>query len=133
MSIRFNNDAELPDDMVLSEALESLDPASVDPNYWFRFRGWVMTGAAAELARRRLMAELTVGDVLNSWSRAVLPTALLAAAMAGLMLMQPTEAPVETAIALEELLVSEIRAETVPLLLSRDAGEGIVAFARDEF
>jgi hypothetical protein len=137
MSSRFNGDANpseaLAVDRDLKEAFQSLDPASHDPNYWFRFRGWVMTDAARELARRRLMADLTVADVLNSWSRTVLPTALLAAAMAGVMLMRTAEPPVETAIGLEELLVSELPAETVPVLLSADAAAGIVAFASDEY
>jgi hypothetical protein len=137
MSSRFNGDAgkseALGANRDLREALHSLDPASIDPNYWLRFRGWVMTDAARELARRRLMAELTVADVLNSWSRTVLPTALLAAAMAGVMLMRTPEPPVEIAIGLEELLVSELPAETVPVLLSADADAGIVAFASDEF
>lgn len=79
---------ELGRDMVVAEALESLDPASLDPNYWFRFHGRVMAGAESELSRRRMLANLTVVDVLASWSRTVVPTAMLAAAVAALMLMQ---------------------------------------------
>ena len=44
---------DLGEDMVLVEALRSLDPATGDANYWLRFRNWVMSDAAAELARRR--------------------------------------------------------------------------------
>jgi hypothetical protein len=119
-------------DMALAEALGALDPSSRDPNYWLRFRGWVVTGASRELARRRLMAELTVGDVLTSWARMVVPTAVLAAAMAGMMLMRGggvTEHP----IGVEELLVSDIPRETVPVLLSPDAATGVVAFASEIF
>ena len=73
--------------MLRAAALEASDPAYADTNDWFRCRSWVMTGAARELARRRVMADLTVGDVLTSWARAVVPTAVLAAVMAGIMLM----------------------------------------------
>ena len=68
--------------MFAAAALAVLDPASHDPNYWFRFRSWVMSGAARELSRRRLVARLTVGDVLESWARALVPTAALVAALA---------------------------------------------------
>ena len=75
-------------DREVEEALAALDPRHRDPNYWFRFRAWVMSGAARELARRRLMAQLTVGDVMESWARAVIPTAMLAAVLAGLILIR---------------------------------------------
>ena len=38
----------------LAVQLRSLDPSQGDPSYWVRFRNWVMTDAASELARRRL-------------------------------------------------------------------------------
>jgi hypothetical protein len=137
MSNRFDRSSgpsdELGRDLVLAEALAALDPATEDPNYWFRFRGWVMTGAGGELARRRLMAELTVGDVLNSWSRTVVPTALLAAAMAGIMLVRSGDDPTARHIGVEELLVSEISSETVAALMSDDDTEGAVMFASDDF
>jgi len=103
----------------LSKALESLDPATEDPNYWVRFRGWVLTGAARELARRRLVAQLTVGDVMTSWARMVVPTAVLAAALAGVLLIraEATTTP----------------QEAVPLLLAPDATEGVVALAAEIF
>ena len=115
-------------DVRLSRALESLDPATEDPNYWFRFRGWVMTGAARELARRRFVAQLTVGDVMNSWARMVVPTAVLAAAVAGLLLVRAEATTNPLPMGLEELLVSEIPDETVPLL-PPEGTAGVVAFA----
>jgi hypothetical protein len=124
---------ELGRDMVLAEAFDGLDPATGDPNYWLRFRGWVMTGAAGELARRRLMAQLTVGDVLTSWARTVVPTAVLAAALAGLLMLRSTEPNGPDFIGLEELLVSEIPGETVPVLLTPEGTEGVVAFAAEIF
>ena len=120
-------------DRVVENALGALDPASHDPNYWFRFRGWVMSGATGELARRRLIADLTVGDVLTSWARTVLPTALLAAAVAGLMMMRAEAPATQQWVGVEELLVSEIPTETVPVLLSTDEAAGVVRFASEIF
>jgi len=119
-------------DSRLSEALAVLDPASGDRAYWMRFRGWVMTGAARELARRRLVAELTVGDVVESWARAVLPTALLAATLAGLVLArgQGLELP---PLSVEELLTSEIEGEPLHILLSAEAPGDVVTFAAEVF
>jgi hypothetical protein len=124
---------ELRRDMMLAEALASLDPASTDPNYWFRFRHWVLAGAGRELSRRRLMQELTVGDVLTAWARTLIPTAALAAGVAAVMLMRASAAPMEQQrpIGVEELLVSDLPLETVPVLLSPEAAVGFVAFASD--
>jgi len=124
---------ELGRDVVLAEALQALDPASEDPNYWFRFRGWVMSGAALELAQRRLMAELTIGEVMTSWARALVPTAALAASVAAFILMRAaTPVPMQP-VGLEELLVSDVPVETQPVFLSPDAAAGIVAFASDVY
>ena len=124
---------ELGRDMVLAEALQALDPASDDPNYWLRFRSWVMTEAASELARRRMVVELTVEDVLASWSRAVLPVAMAAAVAAIAFIRSPDvdAPPVVSAVGVEELLVVEVPEETQPVLLSPDAASGVVAFASD--
>ena len=126
---------ELGRDMMLAEALQALDPASHDPNYWLRFRSWVMTEAGSELARRRMVVELTVEDVLASWSRAVLPVAMAAAVAAIAFMRSPEveEQPVATAVGVEELLVVEVPEETQPVLLSPDAASGIVAFASDVY
>ena len=123
-------------DTELSAALEALDPAQDDPNYWLRFRGSVLERATLELARRRMVARLTVQDVMSSWSKTLVPTALMAAAVAALTLFpgeEPALAEALTVDELEELLVAEIPAETQPVLLSPDAAAGIVAFASDEF
>jgi hypothetical protein len=120
-------------DMELAAALQSLDPASRDPNYWLRFRSLVTSGAARELARRRLMAQLTVGDVLSSWARTVVPTAVLAAAIASLLLMRASAPPTPQPMGLEELLVSDIPGETVPVLLAPESNAGVVDFASEIF
>ena len=94
-------------DVRLSKAMQSLDPATDDPNYWFRFRSWVMTGAARELARRRLIAPVTVGDVMTSWARMVVPTAVLAAALAGVLLIRAEAATNLQPMELEETAANE--------------------------
>jgi len=123
---------ELGQDEELAQALGLLDPAQQDPNYWFRFRSWVLSNAAPELARRRLMHELTVADVMSSWARAVVSTAALAAALAGLLLVRGADAPALQPIDVEELLVSEVEGETIPILLAPEAN-GAVAFASEIF
>ena len=122
---------EIGRDPMLADALLSLDPASADPNYWFRFRGWVMSGAARELAQRRLMAELTIGEVMTSWARTLVPTAALAAAVAAFVLIRATTPAPTQHVGLEELLVTDVPVETQPVFLSPDAAAGIVAFASD--
>jgi hypothetical protein len=118
---------------MLADALLSLDPASTDPNYWFRFRGWVMSGAARELAQRRLMAELTIGEVMTSWARTLVPTAALAAAVAAFVLIRATTPAPTQHVGLEELLVTDVPVETQPVFLSPDGAAGIVAFASDVY
>ena len=117
-------------DRDLAEALLLLDPASRDPNYWLRFRTWVMNGATLELARRRMMAQLTVGDVVHSWARALVPTALLAAVLAGILLWRVGSLPPMT---VEELLVSEIQGETIPVMASPARSFEAVTFASEAF
>jgi hypothetical protein len=121
---------ELGQDAELSQALSLLDPATSDPKYWLRFRTWVMSGAVRELARRRMLARLTVGDVVHSWARTLVPTALLAAVLAGIVLWR-SGAPV--VVSLEELLVSEVQGEFIPVLASPDRSREAVTFAVEAF
>ena len=128
-------EGDLGRDVELEEQLRVLDPSQDDPSYWFRFRGWVMKEAEGELARRRMSVDLTVEDLLESWSRTVIPVAM-AAAIAAIALIRssPDEAPeLFMAVGVEELLVREIPAQTQPVLLSPNAAEGIVAFAMDTY
>lgn len=120
-------------DTRLARALESLDPASHDPNYWFRFHSRVMAGASSELARRRLLADLTVGDVLASWSRTLVPTAMLAAAVAALILVRAGASPLQQPVSVEEFLLTDIPAETVPAMLTDDARVSAAIFASEIF
>ncbi|HKJ01203.1 MAG TPA: hypothetical protein VJ997_02075 [Longimicrobiales bacterium] len=122
-------------DPELASHLRLLDPASDDPNYWLRFQSWVLRNAAPELARRRIMADLTVGDVLTAWSRTLVPAAVLAAALAGLLLMRDaaTAHPAPVAVGVEELLIDGIEDETIPVALDNDESATAVAFAGDRF
>lgn len=92
-------------DTRIGELLALLDPEQADPGYWHRFHRWAVNSAGPELARRRRAAAATVGDVMVSWWRALVPATALAAALAGLLLVQ--EAPTEIAMvggSIEELL-----------------------------
>jgi hypothetical protein len=90
-------------DVWLQEKLSSLDPARLEPRYWHEFRRGVMLSAQAELARRRRAAEVTVSDVVSSWSRALVPAAVVASLAAFFALKQgAVEAP--SPIRLEEIL-----------------------------
>jgi len=133
MSSAFDFGPELTDglgrDMELSGKLSALDPAAEDPGYWGRFRASVMSEAARALAQRRLIADLTVADVLQSWSRAVVPAAL-AAAMAGLMLLRTGSTEVPATIEPEAVPVAEIDA---PPLLRPDLAVGFAALGSEAF
>ena len=125
---------ELGRDIELASALQFVDPATDDPNYWLRFRAWVMESAASELARRRLMADLTMGDVVTSWARAVVPTALAAAVVAGLVLLRGTGITVTPVpVGVEELLVVGLEEEAIPSALAADEATAFVAFAAERF
>lgn len=120
-------------DMEVASWLEALDPATAEPNYWLRFQSWVMNNAAAELARRRLMAELTMGDVMTSWARAVIPTAVLAAALAGLLLLRAHAVPAPVPMGVEELLMAGVEGATIPVTLSSEEAGPAVVFASEGF
>ena len=101
--------------------LESLDPGSRDPGFWLRFHTRVMGKAQAELARRRMVGELSVVDVVFAWRRAVVPISLLAAALAGILILgyQP-QVPVQI-VALEEALTEDLNLLPIPAVI---LGEG---------
>jgi hypothetical protein len=86
-----------------------------DPNYWLRFRWWVVSAAAAELARRRRQARLTVGDVVESWAGALVPTAALVAALAGMLLMKSEPTAEWPQISFDELMLSEVEGNAIPI------------------
>jgi hypothetical protein len=133
MNRDWNDSVETDDlgrDRDLAEALFHIDPASEDPKYWLRFRTWVMNGATLELARRRMITQMTVGDVVHSWARALVPTALLAAVLAGILLWRVGSVLPMT---VEELLISEIQGETIPMMASPARSFEAVTFASEAF
>ena len=79
------------------------------------------------------MADVTMGDVLTSWARMVVPTAVLAAALAGMVLMRTHTVSVAAPARVEELLVAGMEGETIPTTLSRTEAETQVAFAAERF
>jgi len=124
---------ELGRDIEVAELLGSLSPSVEDPTYWMRFKAQVLRAASTELARRRMMAEVTVADVLTSWARAIVPTAVLAAALAGMILLRAHTVPIAAPARVEELLVAGMEGETIPTTLSRTEAETQIAFAAERF
>jgi len=126
---------ELGRDMELASALAFVDPAGVDPNYWLRFQSWVMARAGHELARRRMMTDLTIGEVLSGWARAVVPTAVIAAIIAGFVLLRAAPVTVPARATVEDLLLVGLEDETIPATLTsdEDAAAEAVAFAGERF
>ena len=65
-----------------------LDPQLRSPGYWARLRGNVMERAANELYRRRLLRSVGVADLLQSWARILVPAAVVAAAIGGVLILR---------------------------------------------
>lgn len=120
-------------DMQIHGALRAFDPGADDPGYWTRFGDVVVSGATQELARRRMLASMTVSEVLIGWARTLVPTALVAAAFAGLVLMKgaPTQGP--ATLGIEELLVSELQGFTIPQISSPDAPGNPITLTAEMF
>lgn len=102
-------------------ALLSLDPARRDPGYWRWFHGTVMARAAGELARRRTLADLTVVEVVTGWGRTVVPTALLAAAVAAFVIFSTEATPLGVPLGIEELLADGLDGASIPAVLESEA------------
>ena len=99
--------------------LAVLDPGLDDPGYWSRSLSLVMVRAAGELSRRRLAAEVGVTDFLQSWSVTVIRTALIAAAIAGVLLLRDRPA---TTLGVEEALTMGLEDRTLPDLMEQSKG-----------
>lgn len=107
----------------LRRFLGALDPAAADEGYWPRFHQAVLRRSAGELARRRALADLSVTELVSSWARAVVPTALLAAAVAGLLLLDlpsatPWDPASETILGVEDVLNDGAEGQSIPAVLS---------------
>lgn len=123
---------ELGRDMFLAEQLSALDPASQDANYWLRFRSRVMSDAARSLAQRRILADLTVADVVTSWARTIVPTAALAAALAGIVLVRSGTMDLSPA-PVAEVIVPVTEVGPLPRLLAPESAMGFAALVTDAF
>jgi hypothetical protein len=73
-----------------------------------------------------------VGDVVSLWARAVVPTAVATALLAGLLLIRGSSLSAPLPIGVEELLVRDIQGETIPMMLEASEAEA-VAFASEIF
>ena len=102
--------------------LDPLDPGFDDPGFWLRFHGRVLSQARGELARRRMVGELSVVDILFQWRKPLVPMALLTAAMAGIFVVV-IEEPVSplSPVALEDVLMEDLPGDPIPTVLGREA------------
>ena len=123
MSNEFTSDR----DEELSEMMAALDPGHTDQTYWPRFHRSVMGQALAELGRRRVIANLTVSQIMHSWARTVLPTAAAAAAVAAFVLLRPaTEVQAARGvIAVEEALMEGLDGQPIPEALGDEVAPGV--------
>ncbi|MFQ5535834.1 MAG: hypothetical protein ACE5GJ_00145 [Gemmatimonadota bacterium] len=127
------SEAELRADSALREALGVLDPETMDPGYWVRFRAGVMRVVAPELARRRGYADMSVTEVLSAWARPLVPIALMAAAAAGVLLLKEKPATRPQPLMLDEILVQELDEAPLPAALNGSGGGTSIAFAMERF
>lgn len=120
---QMSNQAALDGDRDMVEKsgihLELLDPGHSDPGHWGRFQARVMALAGPELARRRVARHPTVGDVLASWWRLLVPASVVAAAAMAALLM-PAETSTGADIAIEEALLSGFDDDPLPAVLVTD-------------
>lgn len=108
--------------------LGSLDPEVWDPGFWERFHRRVLARAAGELARRRSSAP-HIDDLLLSWSRAVVPAALLAASLGGVLVLRGL-GPAEEAATLQEVLAPE-DADLAAALAAAETLDAVNVFLAD--
>lgn len=109
--------------------LTPLDPGFRDRGYWIRFHAGVMARAQEELSRRRRAREMSVPEVVFQWRRTLVPATLLAAALAGILLLgEGPEAQGFTPVALEEALVVGLEGDPIPTVLQQTAELDEVAF-----
>ncbi len=107
--------------------MTELDPGISDPGYWDRFRFHIMSKAAAELARRRA-AGVTIGDVLERWSRTLVPLAAAAAAVALILIWRGPSNDAPPTMGIEEALTWDLEDEVLPTLFGREAPGEASAF-----
>ena len=104
--------------------LDSLDPGFHDTGFWLRFQSRVMDAAQGELARRRMVGELSVVDLVFAWRKALVPLALMAAAMAGILMVTSAQEEPVPMVALEEVLTEDLNLFSTSGVL---IGEGVLS------
>jgi hypothetical protein len=110
------------------EVLTTLDPERMDSGYWQRFHRWAMNSAGAELVRRRRGADASVSGVMLSWWRTLVPTAVVAAILAGFFLLRdgtPLQQPL-VYMSVDELILDGIDVPVMPAFETADSDGGIV-------
>ncbi len=120
--------------------LEILDPGHGDPSYWRGFQDRVMSRVRPNLARRRGTPgvrgeEITLGSVMLSWSRLILPTTAVAVAVV-FLLFEPSVPVSEEVSGVEEALVLPREGEEpFPTFLYSDEAvdRDVVLFAVEGF
>ncbi len=110
--------------------LAVLDPGLDDPGYWPRFLSLVMVRASDELSRRRIQAESGVTDFLQSWSVPVIRAALVAAVIAGVLLLRDRPA---APLGVEEALTVGLEDRTLPDLMEQPEEGDPFAFVELRF
>jgi hypothetical protein len=117
--------------------LELLDPGCDDPQYWERSHARIMRAAQPHLAQRAAARSETMGEILLSWSRLVVPVTMAAAAVAGLILLQPLEdeSPASVAGLVEVLHQPDSGEPPLPYFLHEAdvVDRDMILFAMEEF
>ena len=115
-------------DRGIHEMLTKLDPEQVDPGYWLRFHRWVLNSASAELARRQRRKDSSVSDVMFSWWRTLVPTAVVVAILAGFFLLRESTLPRPPVahVSVDELILDGIEVPEMPAFETTDSDGGIV-------
>ena len=109
--------------------LDPLDPEFHDPGFWVRFHGEVLARARDELTRRRAVSHWSVPEVVFQWRTTLVPLTLLAAALAGILLLGQRDAGAGPApVALEDALVEGLPGDPIPAVLQRSAELDEIAF-----
>jgi hypothetical protein len=100
--------------------LEPLDPGFRDPGFWVRFHTRVMRLAEGELGRRRMTNEVSVVEVMFAWRKALVPMTLMAAALAGLLLVQEDPESSLSPVPVEEVLIGGLDGDPIPVVLAAE-------------
>ena len=113
--------------------LEVLEPGDSDPTYWDRFQLRVIEAARSTLSHRR-RASVTLGGIVVSWGRLILPLAA-AAGLSALLVSGGTDPSSQGIAGVEEVLEPPDGEEPLPSFLHSDelVDRDLVLFAVEGF